>query len=52
LERACIIAADAGPNGQVSSNIRKRIEPKLRCDLEIGSRNILLLINKIDALQS
>jgi GGDEF domain-containing protein len=34
-----------GQMDKIQVHIRKRIEPKLRCDLEIGSRNILLLID-------
>jgi len=34
-----------GAMDRIQSEVRKHIEPKLRCDLEIGSRNVLLPID-------
>jgi diguanylate cyclase (GGDEF)-like protein len=34
-----------GAMDKIQADVRKHVEPKLRCDLEIGSRNILLPID-------
>jgi GGDEF domain-containing protein len=34
-----------GPMDKIQADVRKHIEPQLRCDLEIGSRNILLPVD-------